>query len=91
MSNPCFELWLLLHLQDCAAHLKDCVDAHRRLEKCLPGYDKTCLAFADFAGGVDDEVERAKRLEPTGRSADRNPSTSVWRLVDEMRGDGRLP
>jgi hypothetical protein len=52
----------------------------------VPGYDKARLVFADYARGVDDAVARAKRLDPDGVGYQRNPSTSVWRLVERIIG-----
>lgn len=91
VSNPCFELWLLLHRQDCVSHLARCVDVHRKLRRCLPGYDKCRLRFADFEDHVDVAIERARALEPTGLDHGRNPSTGVWRLVGGLRGEGQIP
>jgi hypothetical protein len=79
VSYPCFELWLLLHHQDCRAHFARCGDVAERLRKHLPRYDKADLRFSDFAGGVALAAERAKQLDP-----ERNPSTGVWRLVERM-------
>lgn len=39
VSNPCFELWALLHFQDHTAHIER-ADARRRLKRHLPGYEK---------------------------------------------------
>jgi hypothetical protein len=44
--------------------------------------------FADFASGVDAAVKRARDLEPTGGDHRRNPSTNMWRLAEQIRGDG---
>lgn len=84
VSNPCFEVWLLLHHVDCRAALARCAAARDRMKRHVPGYDKTKLDFACFAGGVTDAVARAKALEPTGANWAKNPSTSVWRLVEKM-------
>jgi hypothetical protein len=81
VSNPCFELWLLLHRDSCTAHCADCAVAERLLKRRLPSYDKTRLRFADFAAGVQTAVDRAEALDPTGRKHNLNPSTGVWPLV----------
>lgn|SRR5690606_6248533 len=85
VSNPCFELWLLLHHTDCRAYCNGCQEVHRRLRKWVPGYDKARLNFAQFAEGVDDAVRRARDLDPSGTAYEKNPSTSVWRVVDSIR------
>jgi hypothetical protein len=84
VSNPCFEIWLLLHRESCSSPCRDCDAVLRKLRKALPAYDKSGLRFNDFAGGLDEARARAERLEPTGRDHSRNPSTSVWRLVNAI-------
>jgi hypothetical protein len=91
VSNPCFELWLLLHHERCDSSMACCGDVIARLRKCVPGYDKTRLRFEQFAGGVEQAVSRAAALDATGRDHRRNPSTGVWRLVEEMRRHLGIP
>jgi hypothetical protein len=79
ISNPCFELWLLLHHSPHNSHLARCDDAIGKLRKHLPAYDKAGLDFGDFVSGVGAAVKRAKELDPG-----RNPSTGVWRLVEKV-------
>lgn len=40
MTNPCFELWFLLHFQD-ATPAVSCAEVHRRLKGHIEGYCKT--------------------------------------------------
>ncbi|MDI5968340.1 RloB family protein [Streptomyces sp. SL13] len=93
LSNPCFELWLLLHHVDHRAFAPDCDHLKPLLDKHLPGgYSKTGLNFRHFAGGWQDAVGRAKALAPFGEELRHNPSTGVWRLAQEISGqpsDGR--
>jgi RloB-like protein len=86
ISNPCFELWLLLHFEHRTSYLNACGPAVTRLRKRLQNYDKARISFADFSDGLDDAIARAKHLEPTGRNHVVNPSTSVWRLVETIIG-----
>ncbi|MEU4238465.1 RloB family protein [Actinoplanes sp. NPDC026619] len=79
VSDPCFEVWLLLHHEDCSAHCANCGAVERKLRKRVLAYDKARLNFRHFAGGLDQAVERARKLEPG-----RNPSTGVWRLVNAV-------
>ncbi|WP_305782890.1 RloB family protein [Symbioplanes lichenis] len=81
-SNPCFEVWLLLHLTGHTAHLESAGKACERVGKVLGrGWDKSRFDFADFEGGVADAVKRARALAaaPGG-----NPSTDVWRVLEEL-------
>ncbi|GGP48612.1 RloB family protein [Saccharothrix coeruleofusca] len=75
VSDPCFEVWLLLHFADHCGHIADYRAARNLLARHVPGYDKK-LNYAAFAPGLDDAIARAKALPPG------NPSTGVWRLVE---------
>jgi hypothetical protein len=86
VSNPCFELWLLLHHEDHRAALTNCAAALTRLRQHLPHYDKARLDFADFAKTVTEAVARAKSLDATATNPLQNPSTSMWRLVEKIMG-----
>ena len=81
VSNPCFELWLLLHHQGCSAHCANCGAVETKLKRWIPAYDKTRLRFRDFVDGLEAASARARELEPTGLAHDRNPSTGIWRLI----------
>ena len=82
ISNPCFELWLLLHHAEVNVSLDGAADVVTRLKRCVPGYDKAALCFADFAPGVPDAVRRAQILASGDTELGPNPSTGVWRLVE---------
>ena len=84
VSNPCFELWLLLHHADCTAHCDGYSDVAARLIKHVPAYAKTRLDFRAHQPGLADAVTRPKRLDPSGRRHDLNPSTNVWQLVERI-------
>ncbi len=77
VSNPCFELWLLLHFTRRCAYLASYHEVVPLLRKHLPGYDKSALRFADYRERVGDACENAKVLDPTGEDVSRNPSTGV--------------
>lgn len=83
-SNPCFELWLLLHHEGCTSHCDGYSDVEVRLKRFVSSYDKTRLRFDDYADGVLGAVARAKRLDPTGVAHDINPSSAVWVLVEKI-------
>ena len=77
VSNPCFELWLLLHFADHRAHIADYRAARDLLARHVPGYDKK-LDYAAFDPGVEQAVTRAAHLGPD------NPATDVGRLVQAV-------
>jgi hypothetical protein len=84
VSNPCFELWLLLHHSDCPAYCNGCAEVLRRLRRHVPGYDKRQLDFSRFSPGIEDAVGRAQVLEPTGTAYGKNPSSGVWQIVQRI-------
>jgi hypothetical protein len=91
VSNPCFELWLLLHHQDCTAPLCDAKAVLRQLTKRLPGYQKNGLRFNDFQPGVMDALRRAESLDPTGCNYRCDPSSGVWVLVYRIMKGRQIP
>lgn len=86
VSNPCFELWLLLHFADQTAHLS-VAQAVDRLKRHLVSYEKH-LRFRDVAAGYPDAVRRARALEKRQEeigSAGGNPSTGMYVLTERIR------
>ncbi|MFI9009663.1 RloB family protein [Actinosynnema sp. NPDC053489] len=77
VSDPCFELWLLLHFADHRAHVADYRAARDLLARHVPGYDKK-LDYAAFDPGLEEAVIRAARLGPD------NPVSGVGRLVHSV-------
>ena len=92
VSNPCFELWLVLHVEDRST------EVHRhtiqRRARDLGLLDRKSIAAASWprlADGYDDAKQRAQNLDTIHKDAVRkpgaNPSSGVWRLIDSIRGD----
>lgn len=89
VSNPCFELWLLLHFREQTGHLTT-AEACKLLAACPCGYRTTAkqLDYDSLRVHREHASERAERLDvrtataPTVR--DRNPWTSVHALVDAL-------
>lgn len=83
-SNPCFELWFLLHYRDIDDPL-DRFEALRRLRRLMPEYRKTTSVFYLLLPRQNDALRRAEELRHRHRKQERifasNPSTSVDRLV----------
>lgn len=90
ISNPCFELWALLHLQEHSSHAEG-KTIFQLLKRRFPGYQKV-LPFDQIHPGYDLAVERAKILEQRRREADDvggNPSTGVYKLTETIRQGGK--
>lgn len=86
VSNPCFELWALLHFADQRGHIERS-KLRAELQKHLPGYDKE-LAFAKMHAGYGDAVRRAQKLDDAATRASRpgrNPTTGVYVLTEVIR------
>ncbi|MFF4416452.1 RloB family protein [Streptosporangium sp. NPDC001559] len=84
LSTPCFDYWLLLHHKDHRAPFQAAGEVERVLKVVLPGWSKGSTRFADFKDGVGDACWRAKAIGSEGEDHMRNPSTSVWRLVESI-------
>lgn len=90
ISNPCFELWALLHLDDCRSHLTTDA-AGNKLKTWMPSYGKL-LDHTQIEGKYTVARARAidlsERHHQNGLPADSNPSTDVYKLVDELIAEG---
>ncbi len=88
-SNPLFELWFLLHFQDCTGPLAR-QEYGSRLSQCLGrSYAKNDADMYDrLEPHMDDATRRAERLldryHPSQPFND-DPSTTVHLLVQELR------
>jgi hypothetical protein len=88
ISNPCFELWLLLHFRD-SPGMRHRHKLAELLAKHVPGYDKD-IDYHNYSAGYPQAVTRAKRLAVAAASAGelgRNPSTDVYKLTELIRGN----
>ena len=86
-SNPCFELWLLLHFRDNPGA------QHRHaIQKLLAEHDGGAGKRVDFeqhyAHRHDDAATRARRLQAAADEAEephRNPTTGFFRLTEAIK------
>jgi len=84
VSNPCFELWLILHYKNYHAWLDN--DNARRLRRCLDGADDKGLDAAKYMPLRSTARSRAEALEKwhleNGTSfPHNNPSSGLHRLI----------
>lgn len=86
ISNPCFELWVLLHFQDQSAHISR-AKLRTECRKHLPGYEKD-LPTEKLDPHYDKAATRAQKLDEwqqqQGRK-DANPSTGIYKLTKIIR------
>lgn len=88
LSNPSFELWLLLHFED-GAGLASSRDCSNRLKRHLPGYDKGIDARKITRNRIDEAVRRAELHDnPPCRDWPHTlGGTTVYRLVRNILQD----
>lgn len=89
VSNPCVELWFLLHFQEQTAFI-DRHDAQRRVATLLDsGKALTTAATEALFERYDEAKNRAIELDEKHRNdgspSGSNPSSGMWRVVDEIR------
>jgi hypothetical protein len=89
MSNPCLELWFVLHFENQTAYLERDAAQHRAAE--LLGCSKilTDPALSALADNYDEARRRAIKLDEKhagdGSPLASNPSSGMWRLIDVIR------
>lgn len=91
VSNPCVELWFILHFRDQTAEL----DSKRAqaISKELLGCDKILKeqALDELMERFPEARARALRLDAKhlgdGRAPRSNPSSGMWRLIDRITGE----
>ena len=87
-SNPCYELWLLLHFQIVWANL-NVEDTIRILKNHIPTYCKGKNFFEDTEPITKTAIDNSKRLEKhhiglPEYSINRNPSTKIYDVVEHI-------
>lgn len=85
MSNPCFELWLWLHLKP-NRPFNDRYDCQRSLETEWPGFSKSYYDAASLIPNVSLACERAESLPESKTEWPTSQRTEVFRLVRRLTG-----
>jgi hypothetical protein len=86
ISNPCFELWVVLHFQEQRAYI-DRQAAQHLCRTHMPRYEKR-LPCVELLSRYEDALRRAIELEQWHRSrgtAGTNPSTGVHKLTEKIK------
>ena len=89
ISNPAFEIWLLLHFRD-SPGMKRRDQLRKLLKEHVVDYDKHVDFANDYAGGYDEAVKRSKGLKAIAANLNQghhecNPSTGVYVLTASIR------
>ena len=87
LSNPCFEIWLLLHAKDQKASIETDT-LIKELKKSAPvwkNYSKSAFTDTQKAflnGNTEIAIARAKELREY-----QNPSTGIYKLIEMLSSD----
>lgn len=82
ITNPCVELWFLLHYRNQTAFIstQECL---AKLKSLVPGYKKGTINLSLATGleeNTQDATNRAKNLKHF-----ENPSSTIYLLIDEIQ------
>jgi hypothetical protein len=84
LSNPCFELWLLLHFDGTPITPVDCKSVAERLRGAAGGYSKQNGCVAEITvKHVQQAIARAQDGD-TALGLPNNPATQIYRIVKSM-------
>jgi hypothetical protein len=92
VSNPCFELWILLHFKEQWASITG-EKSRSAVRKYLKDYEKHA-DFEKLKGNGEVAMKRAKQMEARAKANNEefaNPTTSVWHLVAILCHEAEFP
>jgi len=85
LSNPCFELWLLLHFLDMPPEVESCQDICRKLSAAAGGYSKLQGCRTRITSEmVQRALERAARLDVGTAEIPTTPTTRIYRIFNML-------
>lgn len=84
VSNPCFELWLLLHVAEPQPDLRSCADVEGQLRAALGSYNKANVEAARLVPHVHQAIERARQLTQAAGGWPQTMGTQVHLLVERL-------
>jgi len=87
VSNPCFELWYLVHFEDQFGHLT-AAQATKKLGRHIQSYEKAAVLYPRLKDRMPDALRRADQMERNRQLNDypphHNPTTEVRRLIRKI-------
>ncbi|MEU6079029.1 RloB family protein [Streptomyces sp. NPDC047108] len=91
MSNPCFELWLVLHVSEFAGY-RTTAEMCRIAKSRISSYDSKSFDFEEVSSRIGAAVERARNLDEQYpdyvHRKEKNPSSSMWKLIEFLCENG---
>lgn len=85
-SNPCFEVWFLLHFEYSTAYCSN-LDALQKLCKYVENYDKSCSCFNQIHPYLNTAIHNSKKLRKYHSESmntsifKQNPMTDVDKII----------
>jgi hypothetical protein len=91
LSNPCFEIWLLLHAKDQKSPVATdaLIKELKKSATVWKNYAKSDFTYTQEAflkSNIDTAIARAKNLKEL-----QNPSTGVYKLIELLKNDESKP
>ena len=91
LSNPCFEIWLLLHAKDQKSPVATdaLIKELKKSATVWKNYAKSDFTYTQEAflkSNIDTATARAKNLKEL-----QNPSTGVYKLIELLKNDESKP
>ncbi|MFR1725051.1 RloB family protein [Emergencia timonensis] len=93
LSNPCFELWYLMHFKYSTSYLKDYNAVASLLKNYISDYDKKSDIAEILSPHLTNAIHNAAKLEDYHRDngklqpfgIDANPFTDVYKLIKTLK------
>lgn len=89
LSNPCFEVWFLLHFRYSTRSYASNDEVLKELDEYIPGYRKSSNVYIKIQEHQDQAIKHAKQLksyhESLGKkmqSMDCNPSSDAYKVLE---------
>ena len=84
ISNPCFEIWLLMHLEDSRSYVEGS-ELTKRIRRYYSDYKKY-LCYSYLQKGRKDAYRRAIVLDNQHKreGTDGNPSSDMWKFLESI-------
>ena len=91
LSNPCFEVWFVLHFEDSKAPYDSSAGVIKKLKRYISGYEKKMDVFEVLWGKERTAIKHAEGLrtyheDNRTKPSERNPMTDVDQVVKKLCG-----
>lgn len=85
ISNPCFEVWLYLHLSEIKNNIITCKEFKTLLRNTAGSYNPSGLDLELFKNNINKAIERAKQISPDdGKRWPMATGTHVYKVVEKI-------